>query len=98
MADVDDWMSPLNSERDLDLFCTEEAVVTAELIGVVVSCKSSVTIACGDKDEESLLENEEWALELIATPLSGLCLFLPLVTTLPTGLLVGETQAGCGCL
>ena len=44
-------------------------------------------MACGEREDESLLENEEWVLEFMATPLSGLGLLL---TFVPTGLARGE--------
>ena len=96
VAEGDDRISLVYSDRDLDLFWGEEADVPTEPIAGV-SCESSVTVACGEREEDSrLLENEECVLELMATPLSGLCLVF--LTFVPAGLAVGEPTDSAGGL
>lgn len=100
VAEGDDRISPplVYSDSDLDLFWGEEADVPTEPIAAGVSCESSAPpVAWGEREEDSrLLENEECVLELMATPLSGLCrVFL---TFAPAELAVGEPTDGAGSL
>lgn len=93
VADGDDRISLVYSDRDLDLFWGEEADVPTEPIAGVSWESSAPPVACGEREEESLpLENEECVLELIATPLSGLCLVF--LTFVFAGLAVGEPNPG----
>lgn len=91
VAEGDDRTSLVYSDRDLDLFWGEEADVPTDPIAGV-SCESSAPVACGEREEESRLENEECVLELMATPLSGLCLVF--LTFAPAGLAVGDPSPG----